>query len=511
MKKIYIALIIIVSTIFYSCTSSFDELNTNPDSPTKVKSSMLATNVILDMVKSASNWKNEFLVKRMFWGEQMDDLQYNRFGKSSFSGGVVLNNAQKMVELSSPESLNAYTGLFYFLKGWYFWRMTMDVGDIPYTQALNIQEYPYPKYDSQKDVFLGILNDLEMAEMYFSKAESNFEGDPFYNGDPNKWKKATNVLRLKVLMSLQKRADDTPELKVKETFAKIVSEDNLFESNDDNLQVVYSELESNRNPYHKDYTRSIEVYAATSMLVNPLKEYKDYRLFYYLEPAQALTDPAIASPDKILAANDWNAYIGLNVAGVFDEEKNMISSLMYSRPNDIYRLSYIGVPCIRLGYSDMNFILAEAAERGWINGNSLTYYEKGIKASFDFVRTNVPSQYNKGMEITDDYIQEYLTNPSVTYTDGDVKEEKLKKIWMQNYLAGYFHMATDAYYEYRRTGYPEFPINPNTNLNTENTKIPMRWLYPDSENNYNKEELKNALKNQWNGVDNVNNIMWILK
>lgn len=39
----------------------------------------------------------------------------------------------------------------------------------------------------------------------------------------------------------------------------------------------------------------------------------------------------------------------------------------------------------------------------------------------------------------------------------------------------------------------------------------MRWLYPDSENDYNKEQLKIALERQWNGVDDVNNIMWILK
>ena len=46
------------------CTSTFDDLNTNPDTTTKVNASMLASKVILDMTKSASNWRNEFLVKR---------------------------------------------------------------------------------------------------------------------------------------------------------------------------------------------------------------------------------------------------------------------------------------------------------------------------------------------------------------------------------------------------------------------------------------------------------------
>ena len=66
------------------------------------------------------------------------------------------------------------------------------------------------------------------ASEYFAKSKQAFSGDPFYQGDPKKWRKATNVLRLKVLMSLSKRADDTQELQIKETFSKVVSENNLF-------------------------------------------------------------------------------------------------------------------------------------------------------------------------------------------------------------------------------------------------------------------------------------------
>ena len=150
------------------CTSTFDDLNTNPDTTTKVNASMLASKVILDMTKSASNWRNEFLVKRMFWGEQIDDGQYNRFGKGSFDNIQTLTNAWKMVELSSEDDLDAHTGLYYFLKGWYFYRTTMDMGDIPYSEALNIEEHRYPQYDEQKDVFKGILEDLALADEYFA-------------------------------------------------------------------------------------------------------------------------------------------------------------------------------------------------------------------------------------------------------------------------------------------------------------------------------------------------------
>ncbi|MFQ6928570.1 MAG: SusD/RagB family nutrient-binding outer membrane lipoprotein [Parabacteroides merdae] len=89
-----------------------------------------------------------------------------------------------MVELSSEDDLDAHTGLYYFLKGWYFYRTTMDMGDIPYSEALNIEEHRYPQYDEQKDVFKGILEDLALADEYFAKSKQAFSGDPFYQGDP---------------------------------------------------------------------------------------------------------------------------------------------------------------------------------------------------------------------------------------------------------------------------------------------------------------------------------------
>ena len=121
---------------------------------------MLASKVILDMIKSASNWRNEFLVKRMFWGEQIDDGQYNRFGKGSFDNIQTLTNAWKMVELSSEDDLDAHTGLYYFLKGWYFYRTTMDMGDIPYSEALNIEEHRYPQYMNKKTYLKAFLKTL---------------------------------------------------------------------------------------------------------------------------------------------------------------------------------------------------------------------------------------------------------------------------------------------------------------------------------------------------------------
>lgn len=516
MKPLYKTVSVLLMTVFIGagCTSSFDDMNSNPNKPTAVTPGMLATRLILDMnaTSAPSYWENEFLVKRIFWGEQMSNYQYNRIERGTLTPIASLTNGQKMVEAAGDVNTDAYNGLYYFMRGWHFFMATMNMGDVPYSQTLDIDNYRFPKYDAQKDVFKGILEDLEKADGYFANA-STFTGDPYMSGDPVKWRKAVNVFRLKVLLNLQKRAEDTPELKVKETFAQIVSAGNIYKSNSDNLQIVYADTKSQQNPYHRENTRSIDVYAGTSMIINPLKEYKDHRLFYYFAPAQALVDETfLPEGETLLQPSDWEAYNGLEVAEPFSVGSKIIAEKMHNRPNDVYRLSYVGVPCIILGYADMNFMLAEAAERGWITGSAKDYYEEGIRASFDFVRTTVPSEYNNGVEITDEYINEYLLGEHVAYKTSGTQTDRLHQIWMQTYLAGYFHMNRDAFYNHRRTGYPAFPINPETNLNDKKDKIPVRWLYPSAELTGNRENLLDALRNQWGSEEeDVNSVMWVIK
>ena len=51
---------------FSACTSTFDEMNTNPDATTQVKSSMLATTVIKDMVTLKSATIIQYTIKGRF-------------------------------------------------------------------------------------------------------------------------------------------------------------------------------------------------------------------------------------------------------------------------------------------------------------------------------------------------------------------------------------------------------------------------------------------------------------
>lgn len=68
-----------------------------------------------------------------------------------------------------------------------------------------------------------------------------------------------------------------------------------------------------------------------------------------------------------------------------------------------------------------------------------------------------------------------------------------------------------AFYEYRRTGVPEFPINPKSNRNTPTDKMPLRWMYPSDELDYNMDNVSQAIASQYGGSDDYMGVMWILK
>lgn len=505
MKKIYNYLIgaLVATGMLCSC-SNFDDLNTNPDSPTTVTPEMLATKLILGTTKPSTSkafFNSNFLMKQLAWGEGSVDYQYNKMGRSGFGGYTSLVNGVKMVELADDNNPNAFQALNKFVKAFTVFYISMEMGDVPYSDALQGETGNItPKYDSQKDVMLQILDDLEEAYTLFGQAKK-FDGDPVFGGDVNKWQKTVASFELKVLMNLSRVADDA-DLKVKERFATIVSNKKLMESNDDNYQLVFSEKKGQRYPMYKDDFNYNMYPMLSTTIVDVMKQNQDYRLFYIAEPSDAKVKAGID-------ASSWDAYIGVNPSLPFHEISEKYSSDNFCNLNLRYKNNAAGEPFITVGYADQCFILAEAAVRGWISGSADTYYKKGIEASMRFIADHTPENYAHGRVLTDEVIADFLQNPVIQLTNGEA--DGLEMILTQRYLAWFLHSPWNSYYEYRRTGYPKLPINPETSLNEVKTELPQRWMYPESESQYNKANLQEALERQFNGSDDRNKKMWILQ
>ena len=138
----------------------------------------------------------------------------------------------------------------------------------------------------------------------------------------------------------------------------------------------------------------------------------------------------------------------------------------------------------------------------------MLFSQSGVKAALANIMA-VNATYAHTMPITQSYIDGYFTGNAAFKT---LAADQLKQIWMQRYLLNFMQDAEFSYFEYRRTGYPAFPINPATSLNENNrAALPLRWTYPSSETNYNRENLVEALKTQFDGFDEINKVMWLLK
>ena len=138
-------------------------------------------------------------------------------------------------------------------------------------------------------------------------------------------------------------------------------------------------------------------------------------------------------------------------------------------------------PLYLMKVSEVNFLRAEGALRGWnMGGTAQSFYERGIRTAYLEDRNSPRKEY---VNYIDDYLNvvapkgiayvdpQGLTPdmPSVTkigvkWNEGDSKETKLEKIITQKYIAS-FPYSYESWVDLRRTGYPKlFPI-----LNTEHS------------------------------------------
>lgn len=508
MKRFIIAALCF-SMMFYGC-SDFEELNTNPNATEKVTPGLLATGLILNITQLTGGGKSfayhAMLSKHVAWGERMENYQYNYLGRTGFDDYITLVDAQKMADMASGIDEDAYTGLALFIKAYKLFYLSLSLGDIPYSDALNGESGNMsPEYDAQKDVMKEILADLDAAEKHFASATVNFTGDPLFGGNVSRWRKFTNSFRLKVLMYLSTKTNDT-DLNVAATFADIVKNKPLISSNSENMQLVYSNKANQIYPFNSTVNNFHYYPIMTTTIIDNLKQLGDYRLFYYANPSKYSIETLKKTED------DWDAYPGIDPSEPFDEIAKDFTANKHCGFNNRYTSYESGEPLLRLSLAEQNFIIAEGIARGWVSGNAKDYYEAGIKAAMQFITSNTPDGilYHHGRPITNDYITQYLASTPVAFAS--TLDAQLKQIWVQKYILYFMQHPWESYYEHRRTNYPEWPVNPATSQNTENPNgVPTRWRYSQEEYDTNMDHLKVALDRQFGGQDKINDLMWILK
>jgi hypothetical protein len=99
---------------------------------------------------------------------------------------------------------------------------------------------------------------------------------------------------------------------------------------------------------------------------------------------------------------------------------------------------------ILMNYAELQFILAEAREQGWITtGDAETYYLNGIQSNFSYWQAVVPASYNLKQYL----LQGYFTQPGVAYSGQ--RRTSLKNC-LQKWISLYF-VGLEAWFDWRRT------------------------------------------------------------
>lgn len=482
-KTIYLLLFAALSQA--GC-KKFSEFQTDPN-----KSTMATPDLLLNAIEQTAFQSTDievaFTVRQMAFTDAVSLNQYYGWDRANYNNFGNLRQVMKMeqeaVHMNKPE----YQPIAKFFRAWYFLQLTQMFGDIPYSQALKGDEQiSTPQYDKQEDIYLSILNDLKAANGLISSSTPGIQGDIIFSGNMQQWKRAINSLSLRVLMSLSIKENDS-RFEVKKRFAEIVNnptEFPVFTGNTDNAQLKFYDLANNRYPYFNSNNMQTTNYMEETF-VKLLKSLNDVRLFNFADKA-----PKFAS----LSVTDFNAYGGVKGSAAVNENNARTVAGEVSKIKPRYYNNPTNEPSISLGYSELQFILAEGVQRGWIAGNASDYYQKGIRASMQFYG------------IDENAISTYLAQPAVRLTDAS---NPLANIITQKYIASFMNSGLQPFFEQRRTGFPVFDTTGAGMLNEK--RIPKRWMYPESELRLNQQNVGIAISRQYPEGDNINGVMWLLK
>jgi len=495
-KLKYILALLAIVMAANSC-QKFEDLEADPNRSTTVPPSLVLRGILKDMYVSP-------------WGDisrycQYYCVNYNYYGNNEYWSGsadfryTTLKNVVKMEEeaarINLPE-VNAYSALGKFFRAYFYYDMTMKMGDIPLTQALQGSANVTPKYDTQKEVFKQILVWLEESnrdlQARIGAADQTLQGDIYYNGNLRQWQRAVNTFKLRVLAQLSLKENDA-DLNIKQEFSKILTNPGqypIFESNSDDLAYQYNTSSDKypTNPDNLGFDALRNNMSATN--IGLLTSLQDPRVFVIAEPAAAKIAAGVP-------ATDFSAYVGAEFDEGLDEmtlqAQNGVVSLIARKR---YYSGYTAEPGVQIGYAEMCFTIAEAISRGWATGNAQEWYNKGITASMNFFSI-----------VNSAAIDAYLAQPSVAYKGG---VDGRKQILEQKYLALFMQAGLESYYTWRRTGIPEFAQGgPGTG---NGGVIPNRFQYPTSERDNNTANYNAALQSQFgNTDDSVNSALWIVR
>jgi hypothetical protein len=457
MKK---SLILAIPALLFatSCVDSLQDYNVNPKLATAVPGVTLVSTAERTLARSLTSTNVNSGISRLlvqYWTETTynDESRYNLANRNIPENfwtplyQTVLGNLKEANRIISADptldaKVKANQLACIDVLAVHTWSTLVDTyGNIPYSEALSV-ENPQAKYDDAATIYSDLLKrlDADIAAITTTSAGLG-SADLIYAGKMPQWLRYANSLKLRLAMTTV----DVDPARAKTVAEQAASK--VFQSTADNAQLAFTTASPNQNPLYEDLVSSGRTdFVGAKTLIDPLTALNDPRLSIYFQPLDGTTD-----------------YIG----AVYGPQGSVNTA---SQPGTVLRSATL--PGVLASYSEVQFLLAEAAARGFnAGGTAESYYNSAITASISYWE----GLAGKTTAAAD--AAAYLAQPSVAYTSatGDFKQ----KIGIQKWISLY-NQPTQAWTEWRRLDYPQL-TKPSNAL----SEIPLRFTYPTSEQNLN--------------------------
>ncbi|AWV99243.1 SusD/RagB family nutrient-binding outer membrane lipoprotein [Arcticibacterium luteifluviistationis] len=482
-NKIFLSAFAGIMLVFAnSCTDDFEELNTDPNNPTAIGSQYLLPYAIEESVDrywggttrferlnldGAMLWI-QYLARNIYSNEGdsygISPAFYNNTWESLYNDG--LTNFQRIQTLSADDGISPntnYEGIALVMKSWVFSLLTDMYGAVPYSQAVAgaaAEPIYTPEYDTMEAVYAGLLADLKEANEKLSVDGPTVAGDILYNGDILKWKKFANSLRLK-LANRQAAKKSAESQAIMSEILGSPSTYPIFTSNDDNAQLVHTATRPSNNAWNEVMVQGGRT---------------DWSM------SKTFVDLMTGADDPRLGA------IATSVNGTYSGIPNGLPDAIattYLSSASILQDSFseAEAPSVLMTFSELNFVLAEAALDGDISGDADAYFTTGLEASFESFGLTKPDGFETSF--------------------GSLTKET---IMTQKYVA-LFGQGIEAWTEYRRTGFPVMPTADPRAIFENDGIIPTRLPYPTTEYSLNRAKLDAGISLN-GGADNMQTELW---
>lgn len=496
MKHIIIA-VLMCSIVLTSCTKDFEKINTNPNGtpvalPQQLLPPALVSTLSYGMLRNR-NFNNELMqvsvdpgdaegkVFRYDYRATWADYLYNGWYSE-------LTNFKDIYKVASEE-LNynkSYMGISLICQSWIYSMLTDTYGDIPYFQSNQAKDSSIyePVFDKQKDIYLDIFKKLEEANTLLSAGTAiNGASDPVYNGNIAKWRKFGNSLYLRLLLRLSGKAEvaDSCIAKIKDIVEVNAATYPVIASNDESAILRWTGVGPYSSPYLNVREQDFRAPGLGSFFIDHLSDWNDPRIDIPVYGSNGINRWGIAPYS--------GTFQGIP-SGYAPGENPVKKSYFYSNTSST-SLMTDPLTGMMMNYAELQFILAEAAAKGWISGSAEAYYNNGALNSITLWIPTWP------VAITD-----FLAAADIQWIESATPEEKMEKIHLQKYYA-LFLTDLQQWFEYRRTGHPVLPHGPGLR---NNGVMPARMTYPVYVQSTNPTNYKIAVANQ--GPDVISTQVW---